>query len=140
MKEIISKQIFFFTCSIAFPLSFQSHHLHCPRFPVVCPNRCQTSGKIPRDELDRHGEFCCKSVHSSVHTFSQLSVHTFVHSSVRLSIRSSVSPSVRPSICPTICPFLCPSVCTSIHRSVHPSDRPYAIRPSHRKHLVCRSA
>ena len=33
---------------------FQSHYYQCPRYPVPCPNRCDSPGRIPRDEIDRH--------------------------------------------------------------------------------------
>lgn len=34
--------------------TLQSHYYQCPRYPVPCPNRCDSPGRIARDEIDRH--------------------------------------------------------------------------------------
>ncbi|KAK3607255.1 hypothetical protein CHS0354_002228 [Potamilus streckersoni] len=40
--------------------TLQAHLYQCPRFPVLCPNRCDPS-KIPREEVDLHVQELCPS-------------------------------------------------------------------------------
>ncbi|KAL3858507.1 hypothetical protein ACJMK2_013093 [Sinanodonta woodiana] len=40
--------------------TLQAHLYQCPRFPVMCPNRCDPS-KIPREEVDLHVQELCPS-------------------------------------------------------------------------------
>lgn len=40
--------------------TLQTHQYQCPRYPVVCPNRCDPT-KIPREDLDLHVTELCPS-------------------------------------------------------------------------------
>lgn len=46
---------------LIFLYSFQVHHLKCGRYPVSCPNRCD-SGILCREELDGHLKDKCTSL------------------------------------------------------------------------------
>ncbi|CAI9741348.1 TNF receptor-associated factor 4-like isoform X2 [Octopus vulgaris] len=41
--------------------TLQTHQYKCPRFPVQCPNQCETA-KIPREEVEVHIQERCPSV------------------------------------------------------------------------------
>ena len=53
--------IFFLFCFLPTSPLRQSHYYQCPRYPVPCPNRCDSPGRIPRDEVDRHLLDSCPS-------------------------------------------------------------------------------
>ncbi|XP_064612695.1 TNF receptor-associated factor 4-like isoform X2 [Liolophura sinensis] len=40
--------------------TLQTHQYQCPRYPVMCPNRCDPT-KIPREEVDYHVQDVCPS-------------------------------------------------------------------------------
>ncbi|KAJ8313092.1 hypothetical protein KUTeg_010465 [Tegillarca granosa] len=40
--------------------TLQTHQYQCPRYPVMCPNRCDPT-KIPREEIDVHVQALCPS-------------------------------------------------------------------------------
>lgn len=42
--------------------TLQTHHVNCPRLPVPCPNRCESTLLMPREDMDKHLEYLCPQV------------------------------------------------------------------------------